>query len=159
MGLPVNSLPAQPSFLLDSESTPLCPECRFVASATGRERIGVKAASNFMLALLANIKFLGLGMLGVGLMYVYAPQVIPPTFWQQRSPGESLLVDDEQATIPMILLATSAVQTDPNPGGIQANGSGTVLVPPPGTKRPQPPPQICIGRNCVTTPNPSTAEP
>jgi hypothetical protein len=143
------------SFAFETSSTELprademlIPESRLVSSFLWTDRVGPKAASDTVVALLAHLKFLALGALGVGLLFVSSRNWTGSAAHSLAS--ESLSVDDDSVTIPVSLSAMPVISSQPSDRTPQPSPPSERSPARPGT--PLPPSKICINDQCSTTP-------
>ena len=105
----------------------LHPECRLVA-----QRIGPKTAADAVLGMLSHVSFLGLGVLGTGLLFVCSAVVVRD--FEQRITTESLVVDVRRVTVPIIEPPQPAVSSQPR----ASDKPVSKRTPPDSAIRPQP---------------------
>jgi hypothetical protein len=124
----------------------LIPECRLVSSFLWIEGVSLKAGSDAVVAYLAHLKFLSLGALGVGVLFVSAHGFTPER--AQRPTTQSLHVDDDRATIPVMVSRKIAISSQPSPAGSAQLPSSETAPVRSSFLRPLPPPKVCVNGQC-----------
>jgi hypothetical protein len=90
----------------------LHPECRSVANAGVAHRPGLKTAADTVLGLLSHLKFLAIGAVGTGLLYVCSAVVVRD--FERRTATENfVVVDVRRVTVPIIEPPRPAVSGQP----------------------------------------------
>lgn len=87
--------------LLEQKTPELLPASRLMRGLWWTEKVGPKAAADTVLGTLAHFKFLAVGALSTGLLFVSAAAIAPRSVHLERT--QTLYVDDGSATIPVTL--------------------------------------------------------